>query len=134
MTVTTAPQVAPDVVRRAPADRVMRRILRLPTDAPRGLSRREFCAAAAGALAACVFAPRLSADEDAPGIVGHGDFRYRLDTAWGTQDKARFGAGRNRRAAWFMSAPALRRAFGKGPPGLSLSAATFRRVPPEQGW
>lgn len=61
-----------------------------PADAPRGLSRREFCAAATGALAACVFAPRLSADEDAPGIIGHGDFRYRMDTAWGTQDKTRF--------------------------------------------
>jgi hypothetical protein len=35
MTVTTAPQVAPDV-RRSTADRMMRRILRLPVDGPPG--------------------------------------------------------------------------------------------------
>src|SRR5262245_3285377 len=37
MTVTTAShQVAPGVVRRSPADRLMRRVLRLPIDAPPG--------------------------------------------------------------------------------------------------
>jgi hypothetical protein len=37
MTVTTAsPTVAPGVVHRSPADRLMRRVLRLPVDAPPG--------------------------------------------------------------------------------------------------
>ena len=36
MTVTTAPQVVPGVVRRSPADRLMRRVLRLPVDGPPG--------------------------------------------------------------------------------------------------
>jgi hypothetical protein len=37
MTVITAsPEVAPRIVRRSPADRLMRRILRLPIDAPPG--------------------------------------------------------------------------------------------------
>jgi hypothetical protein len=36
MTVSTAPQVAPGVVRRSAADRLMRRILRLPVDGQPG--------------------------------------------------------------------------------------------------
>jgi hypothetical protein len=36
MTVTAAPQVVPGAIRRSPADRAMRRVLRLPVDGPAG--------------------------------------------------------------------------------------------------
>jgi hypothetical protein len=57
MTVTTAPQVAPGVVRRSSADRLMRRILRLPVDGPPGTAagaRKAFQTSMMVATVRCV--------------------------------------------------------------------------------